>query len=374
MKLFKRILFKLFFLSTFISITYYIYFIKTEKYESKSIIMIKDISGGQSMSPLGTLLSVGSSKSMQDAKLLEVYIQSAEMYNLVNKEFDLSSYYSSSQIDILHRLSDGVKIFKFKIPFLGINKRNLLSKYSDDLSIVYDDSSATLNISFAHADAKIAQKIVNSIIRHSAKTLNLFEKKSSEIILSYLKKLEIEKYTLFISSMQDLLRYQNQHKTFDPKIDIELKSSILSNLESQVIQKEVEYQSKLQYMNPHSTEMQLHENTIENIRNNIEKIKNEISGSLDNEELNVNVSDFELLKSKMEFNKEIYRQILVKLEETNILVNQNTKNLIVVAKPEIADSYSSPNKIKDTFSIFIILFFLYGIFSMIFKLIQDHKD
>lgn len=365
----KSILFRLFFLVFFVLSAYYIFYVQTEKYESKSIIMIKDISRGQSISPFGSLLSGSISKSMQDAKLLEVFIKSSEMFNLLDEKYNLTAYYKSTKIDVLNRLSD-----KSTLPLFELNKRNLMLNYQEDLNIVYDEPSSTLSIGFAHANAKIAQKIVESIIEHASKTLNIFEKKSSEIILQFLKKQELEKYKLFITSIKELLAYQSKHKTFDPKIDMESKSAILAGLESQRVQKEVEYESKLQYMNSNSTEIRLDRNSIEKIKNNIEKIKDEISGAKGKKELNVNVSEFELLKSKVEFNKKIYSQILIKLEETNVMVRQNAKNLIVVVKPNIADSYSYPNKIKNIFSIFIIMFFLYGILSMIIKLIKDHKD
>jgi capsule polysaccharide export protein KpsE/RkpR len=92
------------------------------------------------------------------------------------------------------------------------------------------------------------------------------------------------------------------------------------------------------------------------------------------EKLHVNMSNFELLKNKVEFNKELYRHTLTKLEETKILIQQNKKNLIVVTKAGVADSYNSPNKIKDIFSIFMIISFIYGIISLILTIIRDHKD
>lgn len=369
MRLLGSILFTLFFLGLFIAIAYYIFYIQTEKYESKSIIMVKDLSKGQAVSPLGALLSVGSSASMQDSKLLEVYIKSEEMYDKIDSEFNLTLYYTSSKIDPLNRLSRSSSLVVFEA-----NIENLLLEYHNDLTIIYDEPSSTLSVAFSHADARLAQHIVEKIITHAGKALNVFEKKSSEIILTFLKKQEHEKYNLFLSSLKELLVYQNKHKTFDPKIDIEVKSTILAELESQLIQKEVIYSSKLQYMNSKAPEMILFANNIAHIKRNIRKVKNKISGSKGNKELNVNVSDFQLLKSKVEFHKEIYQQVLVRLEETNVLVSQNTKNLIVVARASFSDSYRYPNKLKDTFSVFIIIIFLYGVLSMIFKLIKDHKD
>ncbi len=366
---FTTLFFKFLFLFLFISTIYYIFFIETEKYSSKSIIIIKDLSQEQSVSPLGSLLLPSGSKSMTDAKLLGVYIKSPDMFTILNQEFNLSTYYKSNQIDFFHRLSDSIFL-----PSYLLNMQNVLSEYNKDLSITYDEASATIKIGFAHADAKIAQRIVERIILESSKILNLFENKNTEVILSFLKKQESQKHKLFIDSLEELLTYQNKNRTIDPKVDIEVKNKILAGLESELIQKNVEYNSKAQYLNKKTSEMKLLKGNIEYIKKSIKKIKAEITGDKGKKELNANMSDFTLLKSKVEFNKKLYIQTLVKLEETKVLVSQNTKNLIVVTKAQVADSYSYPNKIKESFSILIILSFLYGIMTLIFTIIQDHKD
>ena len=361
--------FKVLFLFLFFYSIYYIFFLETEKYSSKSIIMIKDLSQNQSVSPLGSLLLPSGSKSMADAKLLGIYIKSSDMFNILNKEFNLTDYYKSDKIDFLHRLSDSIFL-----PSYLVNMQNVLSKYNQDLSIVYDEASGTVEIGFAHADAKIAQGIVNRIIAQSSKILNLFEKQNTEVVLNFLKKQESKKHQLFINSLEELLAYQNKNRTIDPKVDIELKNKILAGLESELIQKNVEYNSKAQYLNKKTAEMKLLKGNIAYIKKSIRKIKASITGDNSKKELNKDMSDFTLLKSRVEFNKKLYIQTLVKLEETKVLVSQNRKNLIVVTKAGVADSYSSPNKIKESFSILIILSFLYGIMTLIFTIIRDHKD
>ena len=331
--------------------------------------MIKDLSQKQSTSPLGALLLNSGSKSMSDAKLLEVYIKSSDMFDILNREFNLTDYYKSNKIDFLHRLSDSTLL-----PSSLLNMQNVLAKYNRDLSIVFDEASTTTNITFSHANAKAAKNIVNRIIEQSSKILNSFEKKNTEVVLNFLQKQERQKHKLFIESLEKLLAYQNKNSTIDPKVDIEVKNKILAGLESELIQKNVEYNAKAQYLNKKSAEMKLLKGNINYIKNSIRKIKAEITGNRGKKELNANMSDFTLLKSKMEFNKELYVQILKRLEETKVLISQNAKNLIVVTKARVADSYSSPNKIKDSISILIILSFIYGIISLIITIIRDHKD
>ena len=349
---------------------YYIFFIETEKFESKSVIMIKDLSAGQTVSPLGSLLSGGLDSGMsQDAELLKVYVESDEMYSLLDKDFNLTAYYQSDKIDPIHRLTN-----RFKIPFFEVNQVNLLFKYQADLHIIFDEASGTLNIAFAHANAKTAKEIVEKIIDYAGKRLNFFEKENFKIVLKFLKQEKIEKYSQFEASVKKLLDYQHKHRTFDPQFDLESKSSVLASFEAKLMEKEVEYKSKLEYLNANSSEMQILKNSMNQIRKTISKIKKEITGSKGKEKLTVDISKFEFLKSEVEFNKEVYKQVLIKIEETNVLVKQNAKNIMVVSKANVSDAYSYPHKTKNAFSLLIIFLFLYGVVSMIIRLIQDHKD
>jgi len=364
----KVLFFKILFFAFLLFSIYYIFFIQTEKYVSKSVVMIKDLSQGQSTSPLGALLLPTGSKSMTDAKLLEIYIKSGDMFDILDKEFNLTKYYQSKQIDFLHRLSD------IPLPNYRLTKQNILIKYNKDLKIIYDDASSTIEIEFAHADAKIAQKIVNKIISQSAKILNRFENENTEVMLKFLQKQEREKHKLFILSLEEMLAYQNRNKTFDPKFDIGVKNKILANLESELIQKQVAYNSKAQYLNSNTPEMKLLKGDIDYIKKSINRVKEEITGNNSKKELNANMTAFTLLENRVEFNKKLYIQTLIKLEETKVLVSQNRKNLIIVTKAKVADSYTYPNKIKDSLSVLIILSFLYGLLGLIFTIIRDHKD
>jgi capsular polysaccharide transport system permease protein len=76
----------------------------------------------------------------------------------------------------------------------------------------------------------------------------------------------------------------------------------------------------------------------------------------------------------MEFTKELYKQALINHEELKLEVNQNTKHLIVVSSPTLADSFTYPNKVWDLFTLLVVLLFIYSILVTIFTIIKDHKD
>ena len=186
---------------------------------------------------------------------------------------------------------------------------------------------------------------------------------------------EFANKVIYIESIKEMLKYQNKHLTIDPNLDVQTQSTIIANLESELMQKEVEYNSKAKFFNKNTHEMRLLKDTMVNIKKNIDKVKRKMTGiSKGKQELNENVFDFELIKSDMEFNKEIYRQTLINQEELKIEVNQNAKNLLTISTPTVAESYTYPAKYKDTLTVLLILIFLYGIITTILTILKDHKD
>ena len=364
-----HILLKLLFSSFFIAGATFIIFYETERYESRSIINIRDLSEEQSSNPLDAILAKGS-PVMQESKLLELYIRSADMFAYLNKGFNFREYYSNEDMDILKRLYK-----ETKNPFYRLTKENLLKAYNNDLSIIYDTSSTAIILSFAHADPKLSQEIIKEMIKHSSYTLNRLERENAEVALAFLKTQVKESEALFIQSIKNMIKYQNKYNTIDPNLEVEAKSTILANLESELIKKNVEFASGAKFMVKNSIELQIAKGTIENLEKEIKQVRNKIAGTgKGRKELNEKVFDFELLKSKMTFSKEIYSHSLAKLEELKSEVNQNIKNLLIITKPSLAELYTYPKKPKRVFTLFIMIFFLYSILASMTSLIRDHRD
>jgi len=357
------------FITLFFAAVYYIVAVETERYESKSITLLKDLSKKQSME-LNQLLIGQFSSTMQDSKVLELYIRSHEMYNYIDQDFNLTHYYASDILDFAQRLySDSL------LPQYRLNSKNLLNQYNKDLKVFYDDPSGTLELTFIHADPKKAQAILTKILEHAEDVINQFAKENAQIALKFLEKQRKEKREEFIENVRKLIAFQNKHHTIDPSVDVERKINIMVELETELIQREVEYSSKLKTWNPNGREMLLLKETIRNLKRSLAKVQKELSGQdNDKEELNTNVFEFQILKNDMEFSKEVYRQTLINQEEVKIEVAQQAKHLVIVAKPTLADDYSYPNKLWDIFTVLMVLFFIYSIITAIITIVQSHQD
>jgi capsular polysaccharide transport system permease protein len=363
-----KTLIKFIFIAIFLASTYYITTIETLRYESNSITMLQDLSKKQKMN-LGNILLGQTDGTMKDSKVLELYIRSQEMFDYIDSIFHLKKHYASQDLDALQRL---YKDSPF--PINRANQLNFLDKYNQDLVILYDAPSTTLKLTFIHSDAKIAQKILQAIIQRSEDVINQFAKENAKVALAFIKKQREEKRNEFIQSIKHLIAYQNKHHTIDPTLDVERKVSILADLETELVKNEVDYATKLKTWNPNGREMQMLKANIQTIKRSIKRVQQELSGNKKGKELNANVFDFELLKSDMEFSKEIYKQTLINQEETKLEVAQQSKHIVIVAKPTLADDYTYPNKIWDILTIGVLLALIYGILGTIIGIVSNHRD
>jgi len=364
-----KIILKLIFILLLVLSVLYVVYIETERFQSNSVITVRDLSQKQTANPFDMILAQ-TSPVMQDSKLLELYIRSEDMYKYLDKEHNLSKYYTSKQIDPLRRLSDNIPL-----PSYQLSKENLLKEYNKDLFMLYDTPSTALKLGFAHADPKVAQSIVKTIIEYAGNEMNRLERDNANVALHFLEKQVDKSRVDFTQSVKEMINYQNEHNTFDPNLDVKSKSTILANLESELIKKSVEFQSGGKFMIKNSSQQKIAKRTISNLKKEIKRVKREIAGSgADVKELNQAVFDFEILRNNIDFTKEVYKKSLEKLEELRTQVNQNIKNLLVINQPSLAENYTYPNKTKSILTIFIVLGFLYSILISIITLLRDHRD
>ena len=361
MKLLKKTRFMLFFILPFSIFSSYIIFVQTELYKSSSTVLIKDLKPTVTPTDMLSALIPTTASNMQDSKLIEKFIYSTEMFRKVDKKFNLKQHYLSDKLDFFQRMYE----FSYSEDFLKLYKKRLV--------ISYDELSSTLDISFLHTDPKVAKEILQYLVIEAEKKLNMYDKENGNELLDFIKNQEKQNKKVLLNSIERLLTYQNEHKTIDPSIDIRAKSTILAEIERKVVQKDIEYANLKQYMNTSSIELKTLRAEIRSLKKKLAEIRNELSG-VNKNELNENLFEFETLKSDVEFNKERYKQTLIQLDMAMIQATQNVKNFIVITKPTLSEDYSSPDKIKNIITLFMVLFMIYGIISMIYSIVKDHRD
>lgn len=353
---------QLFFIVVFLLLNLYYLVIKSELYESRTSLFVKDLLSNSSTSSLGlSLLGAGVSSQTQDSKIIEEYLLSLDMYKLLDEQFHLSEHYKSNAIDFVQRL------------YFQAKQEDFLEMYNNHLKVYYDETSGIITISFLHTDPKKSQEVLEFLVQKVESQINEINRKISQKKLTFVEE-EYKKAKLKMdSSSKQLEEYQNTHLLLDPASQANAASGVISQLEATLVQKDIEYSTAKSYLNENSYELQALKKEIDEIKKSIETQKKELSGN-SKDRLNKVLFEYEKLKLQFNFDTEVYKNALLQLESTKIEVSKEAKILSVISMPNIPDGYTYPNKPKVFVTILVVILMLYGIIALLISIIRDHKE
>ena len=361
-KRYSRMVVRISFLSLFLLTSGYFLFLKSELYESRTAVIVRDI--GKS-APVGgmelAILGMGSSSQLQDSKVVEEFLHSLDLFKVLDEEFALVKHFKSNHLDFIERLSSEATV------------EENLEFYRKRLRINYDETSGVLHIAYAHTSPAQAKDILQFVVQKVEDELNEFNRRTAKKQLTFIQEEFIKQKEKMEVASTALEAYQNSHKMLDPKNEASSASAIIASLEASLTERNVELSALRAYLNDNNYEVKKLRSEIRGIKKSIAKKKKGLSGS-DKERLNKTLFEYERLQMALELQTEIYKNALIQLESTKVEVSKSGKTLSIVSQPNLPDGYSYPNKPKVFITIVILFFLLYGIFTMLAAIIRDHKE
>ncbi|MEA1982606.1 MAG: hypothetical protein U9N39_03585 [Campylobacterota bacterium] len=358
----KRNILKALFLLFFITSSSYYLFVKSELYESKTILMVRDLSAAVPTASFGlSLLGGGVDSQTQDSMVVQEYLLSLDMFERVDKEFKLSEHYRSEALDPIERLSTSDTI------------EDILKFYQNRCIINYDEVSGLLHIAYSHTEPTKAKEILIFMVEAVEDAINVFNQRKAIKQLKFIAQEHKKNKDKMYASSAQLEEYQNSHLLLDPNAEATTSSGIIATLETKLTEKKIEYSTKANYLNSKSHELTSLKSEIKEISSSIEKHKKSLTSSQQSG-LNKILFEYEKLKMQLEFDTEIYKNALIQLESIKLDTLKEAKTLSIVSQPNMPDGYTYPDKKKILITLLLITFMLYGIMAMIYAIIQDHKE
>lgn len=353
---------RLFFSVIFLLALTYTMLIKSELYESKTALIVRDLSSAPQATGLGlSLLGVGSSSQLQDSMVVQEYLMSFDAFLLLDKEFNLTEHYKSDKLDFIERLAFDATMEK------------TLEFYRKRLFINYDETSGLLHLAYAHTDQKTAKEILEFMLSSVENELNEFNRQKAKKQLKFIE-IEYDKNKKNMDKSSHILEeYQNKHLLLDPTNKASSSSAIIASLEATLTQKRIEYKTKSSYLNSDNYEIVQLKTEIREIANSLANAKKSLTGN-SKDRLNKILFEYKRLKMQVEFDIEVYKNTLIQLETTKLDVLKEAKTLSVVSKPNLPDGYTYPKKPKLFVTLIIVILLMYGIFSMLGSIIRDHQE
>ncbi|EAH6416946.1 MULTISPECIES: capsule biosynthesis protein [Campylobacter] len=340
-------------------IIYYI-LIAADRYVSTITMSVKSTTGSTQASGVLSLLTATSNTS-EDIKFLQGYIESLDMLKILDEKIHLKELYNEQYIDLFFSLSSSSSIESY------------LKYYQNRVKVHVDDKTGLLNVEVEGFTPESAHLIAKTIMQESDKFINEISHKAAREQMAFAEE-ELVKYKeRYQKAQNDLIAFQNKYGVFDPLKQAEAKAGLVTQLESDIAQREAKLLTMQSYMNDSAPEIVTLKAEIAALKKQLVKERSKISADNSSQKLNDLAAKFQDLTIEAGFAQSAYEAALKAYESARIEALRKIKQLVIVQTPDVPQSAKYPEKIYNILTAFIVLSLIFGVVKFVKMIIEEHK-
>ena len=331
--------------------------IASPMYISETQFAVKDVVEQGAGIDIATQIFKTSSSSVQNARIVEAYIQSPDIFKTLDKELKIIDHYSSSDYDFISRLAKNPSAWEIE---------SLWSRVSDTKLNV---DSGIVKFAVRAYDPKMAYNIARSTLRASEALVNEMNERSrndSIKIASTEVKLAQKRV---LKAQQAMQLFRDEHQELDPKITANGLQTLVFDLEGELSKVRAQLEEARAYMQANAPMILSLEGRIDAIEKQIKVEKSRIAGT---ESLNTWLSTYENLMLESEFAQKQLVSAMSALEQARAMALVKTQYIVPIQKPTFPDESRYPRIFVFTLCAFFGFFFLYGMVRLIIASIREH--
>lgn len=327
------------------------------EYSPKTIIMINNSENGgfSSMinnSGLGALAGFAglqnNSMEISDSALAMRLVTTNSFISKINKEFNLDKIYKTNESDYP----------RYALKTLINNK----------LNISKDDMTGLLEISYTDIDKKLATKIVNKVtdlLEEEFYEIDKIRNKDQFLVVEDKKELVETELKLL---QKKIINFQQKHNILDVKVVSEELVKLISGLQAQLLEKEVQIESYGKVANVNDPVYVRLLNERDAIIKSIKKLENGDVGDYPPlSEIPKLALELEELKRKLEIQMIGYKALIQQSETLKLTAEGTGSNFQVIEHAEIPEMKSGPSRGK----LCIVVTFAGFFFSIFFVFVKE---
>jgi len=302
-----------------------------------------------------------SSSSIQNARIVEAYLQSPDLFNALDRELKVVDHYSSSSHDFISRLSKEPTAWDKEVFWSRVSQPKL------------DVDSGIVTFNVRAYDPKMAQSIAQAALKASEALVNEMNERSRNDSIK-LTSDEVKVAQQRVTKAQKALEsFRDDHRELDPKATASGLQTLVFELEGERSKINAQLEEARSYMRSNAPMVRSLEKRLAAVEAQLQAEKARIAG---NEKmavpLNSWVSQYENLMIESEFAQKQLISAMTALEQARAMALAKTQYVVPIQRPTLPDESRYPRTWIFTLCAFFGCFFLYGMVQLIIASIREH--
>lgn len=302
-----------------------------------------------------------SSASIQNARIVDTYLKSPDLFETLNKELKIVDHYSATSHDIISRLSSDPSAWDKEVFWAKVSQPKI------------DVDSGVVTFTVRAYDPQMAQDITKATLKASEALVNEMNERSRKDAIK-LASNEVKIAQERVSQAQKALEvFRDEHRELDPKATASGLQSLVFELEGERAKVKAQLAESRSYMQPNAPTVRGLEKRLVALETQLKAEKARIAGATQEAStLNAWVSQFESLTIESEFAQKQLVSAMTALEQARAMALTKTQYIVPIQQPTLPDESRYPRTWIFTLCAFFGFFFLYGMVRLIVASIREH--
>ena len=349
---------------TVLTILYY-GFVASDQYATYSSFAVRGATSSGSSVDVTSMFSMGGTSAdieVADSYILQEYIHSREMVEILIAEANFLEIYSRPSADPYYRLDPEIAI------------ENLVSYWQMMCEVEFDTETGIINLivrAFRPADA---EQITRKVIEKSEALINLLSLRSREDSLKSARREVQLAEERFAEARKSVAAWRGSEREIDPEMVAAQQTTLVGTLEADLANLQSSLTALRSTMSDNSPRVVYVRNQIEALKRQIALERQSVAVAEEGQSqpvLTERLSRYEELLAEREFAQESYSSSLAALEAARMEALKQQRYLAVFVTGMAPEEATYPEGIRWTLILFGGLFLGWGVVALIAAAVRD---
>ena len=338
---------------------YYFYSIATPMYATKSEFLIIQNEGSGGAGPLGGLLPTQFANS-SDSIAVQSFLQSKDAMLRLDRDVGFKSHFTQDWIDPIQRLSDDP------------TNEEAYKTYSKNVKIGYDPTEGMIRMEVAAADPQVSADFSSHLIDYAEERVNSLSSQKRDDQMrdarEGFERAEADRR----AAQEDLVRLQIEGSTLDPEGVIASLRAQIGQLETQIIEKQIELQSLLANARPNQSRVDGARSTLTILEDQLALLNAKMTDVSQGENsLAELAARIQIAQADLASRDLMLQSALQQMEQARVEATRQVRYLTVAVDPIAPEEPTYPRAFENTILAFLVFAGIYLMISLTASILRE---
>ena len=338
---------------------YYFYAIATPMYATKSEFLIIQNEGSGGAGPLGGLLPTQFATNA-DSIAVQGFLQSKDAMLRLDRDVGFKSHFTQGWIDPIQRLSEEP------------SNEEAYKTYKKNVKIGYDPTEGMIRMEVAAADPQVSAEFSRQLIDYAEQRVNSLSAQKRDDQMRDAREGFERAETERRAAQEELVRLQIAGSTLDPEGVISSLRTQISQVETQLIEKEIELASLLNNARPNQSRVAAARGEIGILQDTLDKLNNRMTDVSKGENSLAELSArIQLAQADVAARDMMMQSALQQMEQARGEASRQVRYLTVAVEPIAPEEPTYPRAFENSVLAFLVFAGIYLMISLTASILRE---